>query len=142
MERLTSESKNLNEFPRELNFEISHVQILVLFGSRARGDYDEHSDWDFAVLCDRDRSHDVLTIYRTLSETYGIPEDRIDVVDLDRTSELIAHHVARDGQLIYERNAETFANFQRRSLLNDEQLHQHRQKSRQTIEQFLLSKGV
>lgn len=132
--------KNLNEIPIKLNFEVSHIRILILFGSRARGDHNEQSDWDFAVLYDR--SYNILKIYRALSEAYRIPEERIDVVDLDRVPELITHHIARDGQLIYEREAGTFADFQQRSLLTDEQLHQHREKSRQAIEQFLLSQGV
>ena len=121
---------------------ISYLHLLILFGSRARGDHNEQSDWDFAVLYDRDRSHKILEIHRALSEAYRIPEEQIDVVDLDRASELITHHIARDGQLIYEREAETFPDFQRRSLLTDEQLHQHREKSRQAIEQFLLSQSV
>jgi predicted nucleotidyltransferase len=134
--------KNLNEIPIELNFEVSHIRILILFGSRARGDHDEQSDWDFAVLYDRDHPHNILEIYRALSEVYSIPEERIDVVDLDRASELITHHIARDGQLIYEREVGMFTDFKRRSLLSDENLDQYRQKSRQAIEQFLLSKGV
>lgn len=28
---------------------------LVLFGSRARGDYNKHSDWDLLVLLDKDK---------------------------------------------------------------------------------------
>jgi hypothetical protein len=129
---------------------IPHLQLLVLFGSRARCDHNDRSDWDFAVLydhevqkqLDRDHPYSFLAIYIALAETFNISEERIDVVDLDHASELIAHLVAQDGQLLYESHSETFADFQTRSLMSPKQLHQHHQQSRQIIEQFLISQGV
>ncbi len=32
------------------------VEAIYLFGSRARGDYNENSDWDFFAVTDRDLS--------------------------------------------------------------------------------------
>ncbi len=34
------------------------VDRIILFGSRARGDYNEYSDWDFFVVVDRELSKD------------------------------------------------------------------------------------
>jgi predicted nucleotidyltransferase len=34
--------------------QIPYLKLLVLFGSRARGDHDPKSDWDFAFLCDEE----------------------------------------------------------------------------------------
>ena len=31
-----------------------HVDRIILFGSRARGDYKEYSDWDFFAVLDRE----------------------------------------------------------------------------------------
>lgn len=129
---------------------IPHLQLLVLFGSRARGDHDDQSDWDFAILydCDtwkrsnREHIHNFLAIYTALSEIFEIPEDRIDLVDLDRASGLIAHYIARDGQLLYERHAGTFSDFQQRSLMSDEQLNQYHQKTQKSLEEFLVSQGL
>ena len=34
------------------------VDRIILFGSRARGDYNEYSDWDFFVVVNRELSRD------------------------------------------------------------------------------------
>jgi uncharacterized protein len=38
----------------ELLEQVPYLKLLVLFGSRARGDNDSSSDWDFAILFDED----------------------------------------------------------------------------------------
>ena len=38
----------------ELEAEGFKVEKIILFGSRARGDYDELSDWDIFVIVDKD----------------------------------------------------------------------------------------
>lgn len=74
------------------------LALLVLFGSRARGDDSAGSDWDFGYLAGPDA--DPLALTAALAEIVG--SERIDLVDLARASGLLRFRVARDGVLIHE----------------------------------------
>lgn len=122
----------------------STLKLLVLFGSRARGDNDPRSDWDIAFL--RDSDHVINTssqwfpgaeLLQTLSECSQIPCDRIDLIDLSTCSEILAHFVAQDGQLIYERDPGEFEHFRQRSLKAPAELKQFRQTQRDKVLQAL-----
>ena len=59
------------------------LKYLVLFGSRASGQADGLSDWDFAVRFGRRPSiHEVVELLADLIELAG--DDRVDLVVLDR----------------------------------------------------------
>jgi predicted nucleotidyltransferase len=75
------------------------LDVLFLFGSRARGDVHPLSDWDFAFLGDRDLDADRLLTTLVLA----VGTDRVDVADLTRASGLLRYRVARDGQVVIER---------------------------------------
>ena len=92
---------------------IPYLKMLVLFGSRARGDNHPKSDWDFAVLYDEtQRPHrNYLEIYQVIANLFAIPNDKIDIVDLDRCSHLIAFYIAKEGILLYEREQGKFTHF-------------------------------
>lgn len=95
---------------RELRGVAAHtegVSLLVLFGSRARGDAAPGSDWDFGYLAGG--SVDPLALMAELSRVVG--SDRVDVVDLARTSGLLRYRAARDGLLVYERESGAFDRF-------------------------------
>ena len=83
------------------------VTLLVLFGSRARGDAAADADWDFGFLSEG--SVDPLTVIAALSETVG--SERIDLVDLARASGLLRYRAARDGVLVFEARPGTFDRF-------------------------------
>jgi predicted nucleotidyltransferase len=85
----------------------SGLNLLVLYGSRARGDAHNRSDWDFAYEADADFDPDALLA--TLAE--HLRADRIDLVDLSRAGALLRYRVARDGVVIYERHARRFERF-------------------------------
>lgn len=74
------------------------LSLLVLFGSRARGDCLPDADWDFGYLADE--PVDLLALMAELSQVVG--SDRLDVVDLGRASGLLRYRVARDGVPAYE----------------------------------------
>jgi predicted nucleotidyltransferase len=83
------------------------LEVLLLFGSRARGDAHGRSDWDFGYLATDEI--DVATLAGAIVEIVG--SDRVDLVDLRRASGLLRYRAARDGQLLYEvrpRLAESF----------------------------------
>ena len=74
------------------------LELLLLFGSRARGDADAASDWDFGYQATGEL--DVAAFLATIVEAVG--SDRIDLVDLRRASGLLRYRAARDGQPLYE----------------------------------------
>lgn len=80
------------------------LDLLLLFGSRARGDASALADWDFGYLARE--PVDPLSLMATLAEAAG--SDRIDAVDLSRASGLLRFRAARDGVLLYEARAGIF----------------------------------
>lgn len=83
------------------------LELLVLHGSRSRGEAHELSDWDFAYLGGPGFDPDSL-----LSElSTALRADRIDLVDLGRVGALLRHRVARDGVCLFERRPKTFERF-------------------------------
>lgn len=85
----------------ELRRSFPELRLLVLHGSRARGDAHPSSDWDFAYLADS--GLDELGLRAALARQLGT--DAIDVADLERAGAVLRYGVARDGQLVLEREA-------------------------------------
>jgi predicted nucleotidyltransferase len=125
------------------------LKLFILFGSRARGDHDPTSDWDLAFLSNPAEVADYPPFWfpgsellPLLSELAGIPSDRVDLVDLSTCSDILAHYVARDGQLIYERDPGEFVRFQQQALKKPGKLHQFRPTQRQKVLATLERWGV
>jgi predicted nucleotidyltransferase len=74
------------------------LELLLMFGSRARGEAQDESDWDFGYLATD--GFDATALLSAIVESVGT--DRVDVVDLRRAGGLLRYRAARDGQLIYE----------------------------------------
>jgi len=70
----------------------------MLFGSRARGDAHDASDWDFGYLAAGDIDHVGLLA----SVVITVASDRVDLVDLARASGLLRYRAARDGVVVFE----------------------------------------
>lgn len=99
---------------------LHRLSLVVLFGSRARGEARRNSDFDVAVLragaCPRrpspltgDEAQAFRQLHADLQRLLGT--GRIDLVLLDRASPLLAHRVARDGIPLYEASPGVFARF-------------------------------
>ena len=84
------------------------VELVVLFGSVARGRSRPDSDLDAAVRCDGPADLDAL--YLLLAPR--LATSLLDLVDLRRTGSLLAFQVARHGQVLYERDPGAFRSFQ------------------------------
>jgi predicted nucleotidyltransferase len=125
---------------------LPNLQILILFGSRARGDHRPDSDWDFAVLYeegnDRKDISSQFKIYTMLEQALDIPDDKIDVVDLKECSPILAHYVARDGQLLYERETGLFEGFKQKFLMKPEESKALYRQLRNNLEISLRERGV
>jgi predicted nucleotidyltransferase len=83
------------------------LDLLVLFGSRARGDAHAASDWDFAYLGTGELDADALV--GALTRATG--SDAVDIVDLARAGGLLRYRVARDGQVVVEKRPDAFERF-------------------------------
>ena len=77
------------------------LELLMLYGSRARGDDTPQSDWDFAYLSEP--GMDVVGLLGSLVSALGT--DRIDLVDLRRAGGLLRFRAARDGEAVFESQA-------------------------------------
>lgn len=136
----------LPQIQNQLKQAVPSVKMLILFGSRARNDSHRNSDWDFAALYDeairQQPGFDYFEIYDILADIFKIPSHKIDLVSLDICSPLIAHYIARDGQLLYEESSGLFENFKHQALMNNEQLENIRKSLRQNLENFLEARGI
>jgi predicted nucleotidyltransferase len=83
------------------------LRLLVLHGSRGRGDAHDRSDWDFAY--DAEAHFDPDRLLAALAEHLRV--DRIDLVDLRRAGALLRYRVARDGLVVLEQPAGCFERF-------------------------------
>lgn len=80
---------------------VKGLDLLLVFGSRARGDAAAHADWDFGYL--GTDALDSGSLLATLVE--GTGSDRVDLVDLARAGGLLRHRAAVGGQILFEARA-------------------------------------
>ncbi len=80
------------------------LELLILFGSRARGDARPDADWDCGYLAEAEA--DVPGLLAALVE--ALRDDRVDLVDLRRAGGLLRYRAARDGRLVHEASAGLF----------------------------------
>jgi uncharacterized protein len=133
----------------EILEQVPYLKLLVLFGSRARGDYSS-SDWDFAFLFDEELRQQYepgggWNCYRSwsiLQQVLGLGDDEIDWVDLKSASELLAHAIARDGVVIYESEPEIFSQFREANLKTDMELKAINRELRDEIHRRLKEWGL
>jgi hypothetical protein len=81
--------------------------MLLLFGSRARGDLYPGSDWDLGYLAGEGFDPDALL--DRLTRRLGTGE--VDLVDLARASGLLRYRAAAEGRLLHEAEPGTFDRF-------------------------------
>jgi uncharacterized protein len=130
--------------------QVPYLKLLVLFGSRARGDNFPSSDWDFALLFDevlrqRYESGGGWNCYRSwgvLQHILGLGDDEMDWIDLKDASELLAHAIARDGVVIYESEPELFQEFRQQHLKSDAEMKQIRKELRDLVRSKLKAWGL
>jgi predicted nucleotidyltransferase len=90
------------------------LRLLVLFGSRARGDAHEHSDWDLGYLADAAGGFDPDALLLALVTELGT--DRVDLVDLARAGALVRMRAASEGRPLHERRPGVFADFRQEAV--------------------------
>lgn len=83
------------------------LELLVLFGSRARGEAGPRSDWDLGYLAGE--GFDPAALEAELFST--LRTDRVDLVSLRRSNGLLRFRAARDGVVLFEREKGGFEGF-------------------------------
>jgi predicted nucleotidyltransferase len=83
------------------------LSLMVVFGSRARGDATDRSDWDLGYLAGEHVDPDAILA----DLVSAIGTERIDLVDLSRASGLVRFRAARDGVAIVEKPRGAFDRF-------------------------------
>lgn len=83
------------------------LQLLVLHGSRARGDAHAGSDWDFAYQASTGFDPSLLHADLCLD----LKTDRVDLADLAASGGLLRYRVARDGVVVFEGAPKVFDRF-------------------------------
>jgi len=74
------------------------LRLLLLFGSRARGDASPASDWDLGYRAGRGFDPDEL-LSRLVAR---LNTERVDLVDLDRANGLLRYRAAAEGKTLHE----------------------------------------
>jgi predicted nucleotidyltransferase len=87
---------------------VPDLELLVLFGSAARGTASARSDVDVAVRCAG--AADLEALHLALASR--LATGRLDLVDLRRAGPLLAFEVARSGRVLFERHPGAFREFQ------------------------------
>jgi predicted nucleotidyltransferase/uncharacterized protein YutE (UPF0331/DUF86 family) len=88
------------------------ITAFILFGSRARGDYRDDSDWDIAIVPSRPLNmEDLEEMARRIGEALDIPLDRIDLVDLSKAPNELIYKVLRDGKPLFVRDWSLYRRF-------------------------------
>jgi len=114
------------------------VELVVLFGSVARGRSRPDSDLDVAVRCDG--AADLDALYLLLAPR--LAATLLDLVDLRRTGSLLAFQVARHGRLLYERDPGAFRSFQSLASRRYCDTDKLRRAQRRSIHAFLERQGL
>ena len=145
-------SRSLSELKQlvpNLVQEIPFLKLLILFGSRATGQNHEDSDYDFALICDpeiyqdwKKKGKSWFSLYSTFENIFKLPNEAVDIVDLDRCSVILAHEIANNGKLLYEKQAGEYDAFIRRSLISRENIKNLYQEQRQNINKKLQVLGA
>lgn len=88
-----------------------HAARLILFGSRARGDHHERSDYDFALwgLGDKQRALLQDVVENDLDTLYTVDLVFVD----DKTNAALLHNIKKDGILLMDRFQTKYINFAR-----------------------------
>lgn len=81
--------------------EFDEIKLVYLFGSRARGDVGEMSDYDFAIYLEGDPK---LRLEIETKVSKALDSDKIDILILNRCEKPeLKYSVIKEGQLILEK---------------------------------------
>ncbi len=87
------------------------INLIAIFGSRARGDHSEHSDLDVAVSTSiQDEKQRFQLRLQIISRLEG-PGLSVDVVLLEDANWALRYRIAKDGAVIFHKDSDSWSNF-------------------------------
>lgn len=94
------------------------VVVAYLFGSRARGDFTEGSDMDFAILLSGSFKdpYDFVRLIGELATALKVEDEKINLVVLNDADLELAYKVISEGSVVFERDVEKRVDFEVRVL--------------------------
>lgn len=106
---------------REVNasfLRYEEVVVAYLFGSRARGDFTEGSDMDFAILLSGSFKdpYDFVRLIGELATALKVKDEKINLVVLNDADLELAYKVISEGSVVFERDVEKRVDFEVRVL--------------------------
>lgn len=87
-----------------------HLKLVLLFGSRTRGQTHKESDFDIAVYPERPLSGEDL-IQLNYEFTLLVGNDHVDLVDLRKAPPLLMKMISDEAKVLYQKNSDEFINF-------------------------------
>lgn len=90
------------------------IDVVYLFGSRARGDSTQESDWDFAVLLSKDFKdpYDLVRLIDIIARDLGVSDEQINLVILNDAELELTYAVISEGLIVFERDVERRVDFE------------------------------
>lgn len=107
-----------------LRSRVPGLVLVVLFGSRARGDARADSDVDLALLADA--PIETLTLFDLRSDLEGVVGAPVDLVDLWRADDVLRVQVVEHAQVLFERSAVERERFELLALARYARLNEER----------------
>ncbi len=87
------------------------INLIVLFGSRARGDHHSHSDLDIAVSTSVQDDTERFKLRLNIISQFEGPRLKVDVVIIEDVGWSLRYRIARDGNVLYQKESDSWANF-------------------------------
>ena len=76
------------------------IEKAVIFGSRAKGNYEEYSDIDIAIFSKENLAGEILTDFDEELLIY-----KVDIISYNHiSSQALKEHIDRVGKIIYEKH--------------------------------------
>ena len=100
------------------------LQGIVLYGSRAQGHHRPHSDFDVAVLCDRNIP--AYTCWLVAQDIAASVNRDVDLVDLWQAASVLRKEVVANGRWLYQRDRGQCEEFVASTLSQYQQLNLER----------------
>ncbi len=91
---------------------IPHIVSVILFGSYARNDFNQRSDVDIAILCERTHVPLSMTLIEWREDLSSLLQKEVDLVCLNTASSILGMQVYQDGRILIVRNTREYANYQ------------------------------
>lgn len=79
-----------------------NIEKIILFGSRAKKDADERSDFDIAIICPAISNREWLELCEHIDDLPTLLT--IDLVRFDTASDELKNRILQEGKVLYEKS--------------------------------------